>query len=286
MTSARVERRSMISSRTLRLAFIVLAGLFMAVPIYLLVVNAFKPQAEIISTPFGFDLSTLSFDYMARALTSTRFNVVAAYGVTIALVIGVNIISLIVSVPAAYVIARSLKRRYRVLMLVLLAGLFIPGQALIIPGIYVLKSLGLMGTLQGFLLFETTLTIPVSIFLYVGYIQTIPRELDEAAKIDGAGQLRTLVTVIVPLMKPAIATAIVLHSIGVWSDFVHPQMILGPASGIYTVTTGVYAAIGQYTSDYTLVYPNLLLAVAPILIFFVFMQRKIVGGLTSGALKG
>jgi raffinose/stachyose/melibiose transport system permease protein len=275
MTSARVERRSMISSRTLRLAFIVLAALFMAVPIYLLVVNAFKPQAEIISTPFGFDLSTLSFDY-----------IVAAYGVTIALVIGVNIISLIVSVPAAYVIARSLKRRYRVLMLVLLAGLFIPGQALIIPGIYVLKSLGLMGTLQGFLLFETTLTIPVSIFLYVGYIQTIPRELDEAAKIDGAGQLRTLVTVIVPLMKPAIATAIVLHSIGVWSDFVHPQMILGPASGIYTVTTGVYAAIGQYTSDYTLVYPNLLLAVAPILIFFVFMQRKIVGGLTSGALKG
>ncbi|MDQ0895150.1 carbohydrate ABC transporter permease [Agromyces ramosus] len=286
MTSARVERRSMIPSRTLRLTFIVLAGLFMAVPIYLLVVNAFKPQAEIISTPFGFDLATLSFDYMARALTSTRFNVVAAYGVTIALVIGVNIISLIVSVPAAYVIARSLKRRYRVLMLVLLAGLFIPGQALIIPGIYVLKSLGLMGTIQGFLLFETTLTIPVSIFLYVGYIQTIPRELDEAAKIDGAGQLRTLLKVIVPLMKPAIATAIVLHSIGVWSDFVHPQMILGPASGIYTVTTGVYAAIGQYTSDYTLVYPNLLLAVAPILVFFIFMQRRIVGGLTSGALKG
>jgi raffinose/stachyose/melibiose transport system permease protein len=276
----------MTSIRGARLTFLILVGVFMAVPVYLLVVNAFKPQTEILGNPFGFDLSTLSFEYMINALTSTRFNVVAAYGATLGLVVAVNILSLVVSVPAAYVIARGMKRGHRVLLLVLLAGLFIPGQALVIPVIYVLKTLGLMGTLPGFILFETTLTIPVSIFLYVGYIQTIPRELDEAAKIDGAGQLRTLVSVIVPLMKPAIATAIVLHSIGVWSDFVHPQMILGPASGIYTVTTGVYAAIGQYTSDYTLVYPNLLLAVAPILIFFIFMQRKIVGGLTSGALKG
>jgi len=79
---------------------------------------------------------------------------------------------------------------------------------------------------------------------------------------------------------------IVLNAVGVWADFVDPQIILGPASGVYTVTTSVYAAIGQYTTNFTAVYPNLLLAIAPIFVFFIFMQRHIIGGLTSGALKG
>ena len=84
----------------------------------------------------------------------------------------------------------------------------------------------------------------------------------------------------------AYATMLVLTSIGVWNDFVSPQVVLGPSSGIYTVTTGVYAAIGQYTSDYTTVFPTLFLAVVPAIIFFMIMQRYIIGGLAAGATKG
>ena len=73
---------------------------------------------------------------------------------------------------------------------------------------------------------------------------------------------------------------------GVWSDFVNPQIILGPGSGIYTVTTGVYAAVSKYSTDFTLVYPNMLLAAAPVIVFYVLLQRRIIGGLTSGAIKG
>jgi raffinose/stachyose/melibiose transport system permease protein len=79
---------------------------------------------------------------------------------------------------------------------------------------------------------------------------------------------------------------IILNTIGVWSDFVNPEVILGPSSGVYTVTTGIYAAISKYSTDYTTVFPNLLLAVTPMLIFFVVMQKRIVGGLTAGAVKG
>jgi len=276
----------MMLSRTARVFALLLLGLVMAVPIYLLLSNAFKSQQDIVASPFGFPAQGFSLEYLVRALNSQEFNVVGAYAITVFFVLAVNALALLVTGPAAYVIARGTRRYHRVVMLVLLMGLFIPSQALIIPVIYVLKTLGLMGTIPGFLLFETTLIIPLSIFLYVAFIQSIPRELDEAARIDGATRLATFWLIIFPLMRPVVATAIILNGIAVWSDFVNPQIILGPGSGIYTVTTGVYAAISKYSTDFTLVYPNMLLAAAPVMVFYILMQRRIVGGLISGATKG
>jgi raffinose/stachyose/melibiose transport system permease protein len=258
----------------------------MAVPVYLLVTNAFKSQHDITTQPFGWPSGGFSLQYVERALTSPDFNVVNAYLTTALFVVAVNIISLVVVGPASYAIARGARRYHRIVMLVLLAGLFIPGQTLVIPVIYVLKLTGLIGTIPGFLLFETTLTIPTTTFLFVAFVQTVPRELDEAAKIDGAGRYGTFWRIIFPLMRPAVATAVILNSIGVWSDFVNPRFILGPTSSYYTVTTGIYAAISKLSTDYTLVYPNMLLAAAPVIVFYVFLQKRIIGGLTSGAIKG
>ncbi|WP_292910644.1 carbohydrate ABC transporter permease [Microbacterium sp.] len=168
----------------------------------------------------------------------------------------------------------------------MLAGLFIPSQTIVIPVIYVLKTVGLMGTMPGLILFQTALTIPTTLFLFTAYVQSIPRELDEAARIDGASRIGTFWRVIFPLMAPAIATAVVLNAVGVWADFVNPRIILGPGSGLYTVTTGVFAAISKYSTDYTLVYSNMLLAVVPVIVFYVLLQKRIIGGLTSGAVKG
>ncbi|MEV6608949.1 carbohydrate ABC transporter permease [Kutzneria sp. NPDC051319] len=258
----------------------------MVVPAYLLVVNSFKSQQDITQNPFGIPLPRLSVEYLVNALNSPDFSLIKAYIVTALFAVGVNVLSLLVSGPAAYVIARGTRVGHRALLVLFLVGMFIPGQVLVIPVIYVLKTLGLMGTVPGFLLFETTLTLPISMFLYVSYIKTVPRELDEAARMDGAGPLTTFWRIIFPLMKPAVVTAIVLHTIGVWTDFVNPQIILGPASSLYTVTTSVYAAIGKYSTDFTVVYPNLLVAVVPVMAFFVFLQRNIVSGLTTGATKG
>jgi raffinose/stachyose/melibiose transport system permease protein len=260
--------------------------LVMLVPAYLLVVNSFKSQQDITLHPFGVPLHGLSLRYLRTALSSPDFSLVRAYLVTAAFAVGVNVLSILVSGPAAYVIARGTRVGYRVLLGIFLVGLFIPSQVLVIPVIYVLKFLGLMGTVPGFLLFETTLTLPTSMFLYVSYVRTLPRELDEAARMDGAGPGTTFWRIIFPLMRPVVITAIILNTIGVWTDFVNPQIILGPGSSLYTVTTSVYAAIGQYSTNYTVVYPNLLIAVVPVLVFFIIMQRNIVSGLTTGATKG
>jgi raffinose/stachyose/melibiose transport system permease protein len=267
------------------LAFLVLV-LVMVGPLYLMLTNAFKSQHDILTEPFDWPTGGFSLKYLHNALTSPDFNVVAAYGVTLLFVVAVNILNLLVVGPASYAIARGTRRYHRAVMLVLLAGLFIPGQTLVIPVVYVLKALGLIGTMPGFLMFETTLTVPTTVFLFVAFVQAVPRELDEAAKIDGASRYGTFWRVIFPLMRPVVATAMVLNSIGVWTDFVNPQFILGPQSGIYTVTTGVYAAISRLSTDYTVVYPNILLATAPVIVFYVFMQKRIIGGLTAGAIKG
>lgn len=269
-----------------RLIFLTVLTLFMLVPMYLLIVNAFKSQQDILSHPFSLDPELFSTQYLQQAWTNPDFSITKGYAVSALFVILVNLLSIALAGPAAYVIARRTKRRYRVLLLLFVAGTFIPSQVLVIPVVYTLKFLGLMNSILGFVLFETTLTLPFSIFLYVGFITSIPSSLDEAAAMDGASKFRIFGSIILPLMKPAVVTMVILNTFSVWNDFVNPQIILGPASGLYTVTTGIYAAVGQYSTDYTVVFPTLLLAILPILAVFIVLQRHIVSGLTAGATKG
>ncbi|MFJ2091406.1 carbohydrate ABC transporter permease [Streptomyces sp. NPDC087901] len=258
----------------------------MIVPVYLLVVNAFKSQQDILDNPFSIPLDGLTFENMSAAISSPQFNVIDGYGFTLFLVVLVDVLCILLAGPAAYAIARSLKRRTQLVLLYFLAGTFIPGAAVIIPVIYVLREIGLANTVTGLVAHDVSSTLPVSIFLFVGFIRTIPVDIDHAATIDGAGRYRTFWSIIFPLMRPAVVTVLILNSIGIWNDFISPQILLSPSSGHYTVTTAVYAGISQYSTDLTKVFPNLLLAVAPVVIFFIYMQRHIISGLTVGAVKG
>lgn len=270
----------------LKWALLGAAALVMLVPLYIMVINAFKPQEAIISSPLAIGPGTFSLEYLQAALTSEKFNVVRAYGVTLLFVALVNVFGIALAAPVAYVIARGRSRWHLGLLLLFVSGLFIPGQVTLIPVVFVLRVLGLINTIPGFILFETAATLPVTIFLFAAYLRTVPRDIDEAAALDGAGKIRAFWACIFPIMRPVVATIVVLNSISVWNDFVSPQIILGPGSGIYTVTTGVYAAVGEFSTDYTTVFPTLLLAVTPAILFFVLMQRHIIGGLVAGATKG
>ncbi|WP_267714428.1 carbohydrate ABC transporter permease [Streptomyces sp. CoH17] len=279
-------KKTLTSAATVRVAFVSLVSLGMLVPMYLLVVNAFKSQQEILANPFSPGFGTATLRYLADAWNNPDFSILKGYGVTIALVLCVNVLAMAVCAPAAYVLARTPKLLSRLLLFFFIAGMFIPTQVILVPVIFVLRAIGLMGTLPGLVLFMTATTIPFTLFVFFGYIRVLPRSLDEAAAIDGAGRYYTLWRIILPLMRPIVATVFILNSLSVWNDFASPQMILGPGSGIYTVTTGVYAAVGQYSTDYTKVFPTLLLAVIPILVIFIVMQRHIMSGLAAGAVKG
>jgi raffinose/stachyose/melibiose transport system permease protein len=260
--------------------------LVMLVPMYLLVVNAFKSQQDIVSTPFSLHPARLTLDHLVAAWDNPDFNVPFGYAVTTALVLCVNAVALCVCAPAAYVIARSPRWVFRAALLFFISGMFIPTQVILVPVIFVLRSVGLVGTFPGLVLFMASSTIPFTIFVFTGFIRMMPRSLDEAAALDGAGPYRTLFSVVMPLMKPILATVFILNTLSVWNDFASPQQILGPGSSLYTVTTGVYASVGEYSADYTQVFPTLLLAVLPILVVFVLTQRWVMSGLAAGAVKG
>jgi raffinose/stachyose/melibiose transport system permease protein len=255
-------------------------------PLYIMVISAFKQQEDILGNPLGIGPGSFTLDPLTAALGNPNFNVLRAYATTLLFVVLVNVFSIALSAPISYVIARGRTRWHVLLLMVFVCGLFVPPQVILIPVVFVLRELGLIGTIPGFVLFETAGTLPVTIFLFTAFVRSIPREIDEAAALDGAGRIRTFWSCIFPLMKPVVLTIIVLHSIGVWNDFINPQVILGPGSGYYTVTTGVYAAVSELSTDYTVVFPTLLLAVAPALVFFFVMQRFIIGGLVAGSTKG
>jgi len=285
--AARRKKKPSTAKRAAKLGrHVALAVLSVAwiIPLYVVVINAFKAQDDILSDPFGFAPGKLSLQYLWRAIVNPDFNVLGSYGFTAMLVVLNMVFVVLFATPVSYLIARSVKKRHQALLVYFLLGTFIPGQVILVPVTKILLGTGLMGSLWGLLAFQVAGSMPVTIFLFVGYIRTIPREIDEAAEIDGAGLFRRCWQVIFPLIRPIVATVVILTGMGVWNDFVNPQIILGPL-GAKTVTTGIYAAIGKYITDYTTVFPDLLLALAPALIFFILMQRNIIGGLTAGATK-
>lgn len=260
-------------------------GLY-AIPFYMVAVNGFKSKQDVVRSPLalpGPDTFTLkNFD---AAFSNPTFNLAFAYGFSTVLAVIVTAAVVILGAGLSYWIARRGDRRGKWTYLFLLAGLMVPPQVVVIPVVKLLDALGLLFTLPGLVIYDVAFYLPFTAFVYVGFIRTLPRDLDEAAAVDGAGLLVIFWRVIFPLLRPATASLAVLLIVFVWNDFINPQIILGGA-GAYTVTTGIYRAVGIYSSDFGQVFAFIQLAAAPMLVLFVLAQRYIVGGLTGGGVKG
>ena len=164
-----------------------------------------------------------------------------------------------------------------------LSGLIIPPA--VVPTIWVLQKLGLFKTLPGLILVEVAFGLSFCILLFRAFIATIPRELDEAAIIDGAGPLRLFFRVIFPLLRPVIVTVVVVQSVAVFNDFTNPLYFL-PGDENATVQLTLYNFQSQYNTQYNLLFMDILLITIPPLIMFLFFNRQIVAGMTAGAVKG
>ena len=165
----------------------------------------------------------------------------------------------------------------------IIAGLVIPPA--IVPTIYVLQGIGLFKTLPGLVLVEVAFLMPFSVLIFRAFVSAIPRELDEAAIMDGATPLRLFWSVILPLMRPAIITVVVVSSVAIYNDFVNPLYFL-PGSDNATVQLTLFAFQSQFSTRWNLLFADVLLITIPPLIMFIFFQRQLVSGMTAGAVKG
>ena len=254
-----------------------------AMPLYLVVANVFKPGADIGPSPWS--LPTRPTLANIRAVLD-RPDHLFWNGLLNSIEITVISIVLITLISAmlGYAIARSTHIGAKIVLAFLVCGLMVPSAVILTPITQILRYLNLMNTVPGLVLVNMGYYIPFGVFLFAGFVRTVPIELEEAAAIDGAGSLRIFWQIVFPLLRPASASVLIFLGVWIWSDFLNPLIILGPTAGT-TVTVGVYRAIGEHSSNLGALFGFMFLASLPVLIFFLAFQRHFVKGLTGGATK-
>jgi raffinose/stachyose/melibiose transport system permease protein len=164
-----------------------------------------------------------------------------------------------------------------------LAGLIVPPA--VVPTIWVLQTIGLFKTMPGLIFIEIAFGLPFCILLFRAFISTVPRELDEAAIVDGAGPLQVFFRVIFPVLRSVVITVIILQSVFVYNDFQNPLYFL-PGTQNATVQLTLFSFRSQFTTQFNLLFANILLVMLPALIMFIIFNRKIVEGMAAGSVKG
>lgn len=257
-------------------------GLVVIVPFYYLVVTTFKTPMEAIQSPFGIPKS-INFDSYKAAWNSMNYPNVFKNNLVIT---SISVILLVIlSSMASYPLARRKHKLNKILFLVILTGLMVPAQMNVIPLFKIIRSLNLMNNIFGVILVYAFTFLPFSVFIYHGFIRGIPLELEEAARIDGCSVWYTYWRIVFPLLKPATATVIILNSLNIWNDFVYPLLFLQSRENA-TILLEVYRNVGQFSVDWTNMFPMLVLGMLPMFIFYVLMQKQIIKGIAAGAVKG
>jgi multiple sugar transport system permease protein len=265
-----------------RVVSMVVLTLIVLGPLYWVTISAFKGREEIIrSVPTWFP-QTFTVDNFAQLFSSTQYPVF----LTNSIIVGVSttVVSLIVSLGAAYGLYRLRVPGSGKIAGVVLLSYMIPGTLLIVPLYRTLSGLGLINSYAGLVLVNVAFTAPFCTWLLRGFIFSIPGEIDEAAAIDGAGPVRTMLQIVLPLLMPGIATVGVYSFVYSWTEFVFAsQFIVDDA--LKTLPIGLNAIVGQYTVNWGLVMAGTLFTLLPTVVLFLFVGKYFVGGLIAGATK-
>src|SRR5262245_55961766 len=259
-------------------------GALFFVPLYVVLVNVFKDGPRISTDPIGLPVPPTLDNLIGVMSRPDRLFWVSLTNSVVITTVSVLVLT-VLSAMLGHYLARARGGWAGAATLLLLCELMIPPQVILLPITQVLHTLGMMTTIQGLVLFNVGYYIPFGVFVFSGFMRQIPRELEEAAAIDGASRFQTFWRIVFPLLRPASASVMIFLGVWIWNDFLNPLIILGPGRGT-TITTGIYRAIGQYQSDLGTVFALMFLATMPVLIFYLALQRNFVKGLTGGATKG
>ncbi|QAY74853.1 carbohydrate ABC transporter permease [Agromyces protaetiae] len=262
-----------------------LVTLAFVLPIYLALSSAFKSQEQILANPLGLP-APFTLDNIVTALDRPDHLVQA--GLLNSVV--VTLLTLVLLIPLASAVSFWISERTPVLRGILLAvfalGLMVPPQVVLQPIVSLLHAVGLQNSYPGLILSNIGGGyMSFAVFVYVGFLRTVPREVIEAARVDGAGELRIWWTIVMPLVRPATATVGIFLGLWVWNDFLNPLFILGPLQG-QTITTGIYQSLGTYSTDYGQLFGIMFLAAIIPVVGYLVTQREFIHGLMSGASKG
>ena len=251
-----------------------------AIPFFLVFVNSVKSYDEIVENPLALPI-VFTWDNFAKALELMNY----WQALTNSLIITVFSVGtlVIISSMLAYYLQRNKNKFTKVTFLILVASMIVPFQALMIPFIALFAPYVSINTQASLIFFYMGFGVAMSTFLYHGFISNIPMELDEAASIDGASDFTIFWRIIFPMLKPVTATVAIVNALWIWNDYLLPALILTEETRTLPLST--YSFYTLYTVEYGYVMAGLLLAVIPIIAFYLFLQRQFISGISSGAVK-
>lgn len=249
-------------------------------PFFLVFVNSFKPKDEILANPLALPV-VFTWDNFAQALEKMNFFVSLGNSLIIT-VFSVTALILVSSMLAFY-LSRTKNKFSKVTFLILVASMIVPFQALMIPFMAIFAPFVSLNNQVALIFFYVGFGVALSTFLYHGFISNIPLELDEAAALDGASDFTIFWKIIFPMLKPVTATVAIINSLWIWNDFLLPRLVL--TTETQTLPLSTYLFYGQYATEYGQAMAGLLLAVIPIIAFYLLLQKQFISGISAGAVK-
>jgi len=252
-------------------------------PILLILMNSFKSRSAIFGHPMlPPDADTFSLIGFSTVLARSRFDLYFLNSVVVTG--GSLVLTLLLGAMAAWVLSEYQFRGNRLIGLYMALGIMIPIRLGSVSILRLMVDLGLVNTLTGLILVYVAQGLPLAVFILSEFMTQLPADMKAAARIDGAGESWIFFRLILPLLRPVVATVAIFTMIPVWNDLWFP-LILAPGDSTRTVTLGVQAFIGQYVTDWNAVLASLTLAMVPILLLYMLLSRQLIRGLTSGAVK-
>lgn len=262
---------------------IVISGVVFIVPFVFIVLTAVKDRQQSALLDFSWPHPFQFIENFIAVFQARDYVLITAFINSFILTVGTVSICVVLAAMVGWVLQRRKTRWTPVVNFLVLAGLIVPPA--VVPTIWVLQGLGLFKTLPGLILVEVAYSLSFAVLLFRAFASTIPTDLDEAAIIDGAGPFRLFFRIAFPLLRGVIVTVVVVQSIFIFNDFTNPLYFL-PGEENATVQLTLYNFQGQFSTHWNLLFMDILLITIPPLIMYVFFNRKIVAGLTSGAVKG
>lgn len=271
--------------RKLIVSFIALlfATVFFVVPFVFILLTAVKTRQEAALLNLSWPSETQIWQNLVAVIEARDFMMVQAFINSAIITVASVTLIVLFSAMVGFVLNRRQTSWNKMIGFLVLTGLMIPPA--IVPTIWMLQEMGIFRTLHSMVLIEIAYNISFSIIMYRAFFSTIPRDLDEAAIMDGAGPVTLFFKVMLPLLKPVTVTNIVILSVVIFNDFVHPLYYL-PGSDNVTIQLTLYNFQSMFSTSYNLLFMNILVITVPMVIVFMFFNRQIVAGMTAGAVKG
>ena len=277
---SKTTRRRVNPAKTIIFVVGAVLSLAYVMPFFLVFLNAFKPKYEILDNPLAMPIE-FTWDNFGQALEKMNYFTSLTHSIIVT-VLSVTALILISSM-LAYYLSRSNNKFTKGIFLILVASMIVPFQALMIPFVSLFAPLFQINRIGALVFFYMGFGVALSTFLYHGFISNIPKELDEAASIDGASDFTIFWRIIFPMLRPVTATVAIINALWIWNDYLLPRLVLDKETNTLPLST--YLFYGQYSTEYGQAMAGLLLAVIPIIAFYMVLQRQFISGISSGAVK-